>query len=112
MREFHHVGVVTDEVQAGETYVPPTKVWVTDPLTHPYRIEYLRFEADTPVTGPVRNLPHMAFKVDNLDRYLDGKEVLLGPFAPMDGLRVAFTLEDGAVFEYMEFAEAAPAWGR
>jgi hypothetical protein len=83
-------------------YVPDTKVWVTDPLRHPHRIEYLRYDVDAPVSGPVRDLPHIAFEVDDLDREIEGAEVLLGPFWPTKTLRVAFVLRDGAVFEFME----------
>ena len=103
MRWFHHVGVVTDREQPGEIYVAATKVHVTDPAAHPYRVEYLRFEPDSPVTGPVRTQPHMAFTVDDLDAALAGERVLLGPFRAMEGLRVAFVLKDGAVFEFMQF---------
>ena len=105
MREFHHVGMPTDDKQPGEVYVPATKVWVTDPTMHPYRVEYLRFEPDSPVTGPVRNLPHFAYKVDNLKQAMAGKKVLLGPFTPMDGLEVVFIHEDGAVIEFMEWSK-------
>ena len=104
MREFDHVGVPVSLPQPREMYVPATKVWVTDPLDSPNRIEYLRFEPDSPVTGPVRDLPHMAFRVDNLDREIDGTEVLLGPFHATSTLRVVFVQRDGAVFEYMENA--------
>jgi hypothetical protein len=107
MRRFHHVGVITDQRQPGEIYVAETKVHVTNPLDHPYRVEYLRFEPDSPVTGPVRERPHMAFAVDDLDSELAGKEVLLGPFCAMAGLVVAFTVEDDAVFEYMQFDAAS-----
>jgi len=103
MRQFHHVGVITTEVQPAEIYVPETKVYVTNPNEHPHRIEYLRFEPDSPVTGPVRELPHIAFKVDNLQDEIRGEKVLLGPFTPMEGLQVVFTTKDGAVFEYMQF---------
>jgi hypothetical protein len=105
MREFDHIGVITDDKQAEEMYVPATKVWVTNPATHPYKIEYLRFEPDTPVAGPVRNLPHIAFRVDNLEEAMGDSEVLLGPFNPTETLRVVFVLQDGAVFEFMENAE-------
>jgi hypothetical protein len=108
MRQFHHVGVITDEVQPGEIYVPATKVYVTNPSEHPYRVEYLRFEPDSPVTGPVRNLPHLAFRVDDLEAERVGQEVLLGPFQAMPGLRVVFTFKDGAVFEYMQFDGPSP----
>lgn len=103
MRQFHHVGLPTDESRPGEVYVADTKVWVTDPRRHPYRVEYLRFEADSPVQGPVRDLPHLAFRVDDLTQELRGKRLLIEPFHPSPGCTVAFFLVDGAVIEYMEF---------
>ena len=103
MRRFHHVGVITDERQPGEIYVAQTRVHVTNPADHPYRVEYLRFEPDSPVSGPVRDQPHMAFAVDDLEAEFAGEQVLLGRFRAMDGLRVAFILRDGAVFEFLQF---------
>jgi hypothetical protein len=103
MRRFHHVGVITDQVQPGEIYVAETQVSVTNPAEHPYRLEYLRFGPDSPVTGPVRQRPHMAFAVDDLDAEIVVEQLLLGPFRAMEGLRVAFLLCDGAVFELMQF---------
>ena len=102
MRTFDHVGIPTAEKQLEEMYVGQTKVWVTDPMRHPQKIEYLRFEPDSPVTGPVRELPHVAFRVDDLEREIEGNEVLLGPFHATDTLRVVFVLRDDAVFEFME----------
>ncbi len=105
MRQFHHVGVITDEPQPNEIYVEETKVYVTNPNEHPYKIEYLRFEPDTPVTGPVRNQPHIAFKVPDLEKELAGAEILLGPFQAMENLKVVFVLIDDAVYEFMEFTD-------
>lgn len=110
MRQFHHFGLPTDQPQPDETYVPATKVYVTDPMKHPQRIEFLRFEPDTPVTGPVRDMPHLAFACDDMGPEIEGAEVLLGPFEAMPGLRVVFVLKDGAVFEFMEFAPGMD-WG-
>jgi len=101
MRIFDHVGIPTSEKQPGEMYVPATKVWVTDPARHPFQVEFLRFEPDSPVHGPVRDQPHIAFRVDDLEGAMDGHPVLLGPFQATDTLRVVFVLQDGAVFEYM-----------
>ena len=103
MREFHHIGLPTDDEQPGEVYVSDTKVWVTSPDDHPYRVEYLRFESDSPVTGPVRDQPHIAFKVDDLHREIEGEEVLLGPFEAMEGLNVVFIYWDKAVVEFMQW---------
>ena len=114
MKQFHHLGLPTDEPQVGETYVPATKVWVTDPLKHKYRIEFLRFEPDSPVHGAVRNQPHFAFCVDSLKDAIAGEKVVLGPFEALPGLTVVFVEKDGAVFEFMEFAPqpGAAAWGK
>ena len=43
MREFDHVGVITDDKQTEEMYVPATKVWVTNPATHPYNPAFADF---------------------------------------------------------------------
>jgi hypothetical protein len=103
-RTFHHTGVITDEKQPGEIFVEATRVWVTSPETHPYRIEFLRFEPDTPVTGPLRERCHTAFVVDDIDAAIQGATVLLGPFDALEGLRVVFVEEHGAVVEYMQFS--------
>ena len=106
MRQFHHLGLPTDKKQRGEVYVESTKVWVTDPLKHPQRIEYLRYEADSPVKGPLRELPHFAFKTDNYKRDIRGQKVILGPFEAMPGMHVVFIEKDGAVFEFMQWDDA------
>jgi hypothetical protein len=111
MRVFDHVGVPTADKHPDEMYVEATKVWVTDPARHPHHIEFLRFEPDSPVHGPVRDMPHVAFRVDNLDAELSGAEVLLGPFNATDTLRVVFVFKHGAVFEFME-SSAPGHWFR
>jgi hypothetical protein len=104
MKQFDHVGIPTEEKHGTEMYVAESKVWVTDPLSHPHRIEYLRYEPDSPISGPVRDLPHFAFRVDNLDQAVGDDPILLGPFWSTPRLYVVFVLKDGAVFEYMEGA--------
>ena len=102
--EFSHVGMITEESQAGEVFVEATRVWITDFTKHPFQIEWLRFEPDSPVTGPVRDQPHVAYRVDSIEAAADGLQVLLEPFEPLEGLRVAFYLSaDGAVVEFMEY---------
>ena len=103
-KTFHHTGVITDRPQPDEIYVPASKVWVTSPDNHPYRIEFLRYEPDSPVTGPVRDRCHSAYVVEDLEAAIQGTNVLLGPFDPLEGLRVVFIEEDGAVIEYMQFS--------
>jgi hypothetical protein len=103
--EFSHVGIVTDQKQPGEVFVPATKVWITDFLKHPFKVEWLRFEPDSPVTGPVRTQPHVAYRVPSIKEASRGMKVLIEPFQPLPGLRVGFYESvDGAVVEFMEYA--------
>jgi hypothetical protein len=106
---FDHVGLVTDEVKAGETFVEATRVWVTNPRENAFNIEWLRFEPDTPISGLLRFAPHVAYRVDDLSQALDGQKVLAAPFDPTargdDFLRVAFVEVDGAVVELMQYGD-------
>ena len=102
MRQFHHVGIPTDTPRDGETYLQDGKVYITDAAASPYNIEWLRFEPDSPMPEQVKTTAHVAFMVDDMDAELAGREVLIEPFSPMEGLKVAFILHDGAPIEFMQ----------
>lgn len=104
--EFSHVGMITDQRKPGEVFIEATRVWITDFVKHPFHIEWLRFEPDSPVTGPVRTQPHVAYRVDSIEAAARGLRVLLEPFHPMQGLRVGFyESSDGGVVEFMEYSK-------
>ena len=102
MSMFHHYGVPTNVKQEGETYIEGAKVFVTDPERHPYRIEFLRFEENSPMHEDIINKPHAAFIVDDLKTALEGKNVIVEPFDATESLRVAFINDNGAVIELMQ----------
>ena len=102
-REFHHVGIPTAEKQPEEVYLADAKLYVTDAGKSEHHIEWLRFETGSPMPYILKKTAHIAFTVDNLDEALKGKTILLQPFSPMEGLRVAFIQEGDAPIEYMEF---------
>lgn len=109
MKEFDHIGIITRESHPGESWVEFSRVWVTNPRVHPNRIEYIRPES-FPEIDPADeglwklwNLPHVAYRVDDLATAIAGKRIVLGPFEPADFGSVAFTIENGAVVEYLEY---------
>jgi hypothetical protein len=105
--EFSHVGMISETPQPGEVFVEATRIWITDFLRHPYHIEWLRFEPDSPVSGPVRTQPHVAYKVASIAEAARGMPVLIEPFQPLPDMRVGFYLSrDGAVIEFMEYAQS------
>jgi hypothetical protein len=101
---FDHIGLVTEEEKPGESWVEATRVWVTSPRAHPYNVEWLRFEPDTPVTGPLRWQPHLAYRVDDINAAIQGHTVLAEPFDVGNGfVMVAFVEVEGAVIEFMQY---------
>lgn len=103
--EFDHVGIVTTEKKPDDIFIAPTKVWITDFQKHPYRVEWLRFEPDSPVTGPVREGPHVAFRVKSIQQASKGMKVLLEPFDVGFAVVAFYQTTDGAVIELMEYKE-------
>ncbi|NIA06472.1 MAG: hypothetical protein GWP14_02350 [Actinobacteria bacterium] len=101
--EFDHIGLVTDQRHEGEEFVEATRVWVTDSKKHPYGVEWLRFEPDSPVTGPVRTQAHVAFRVSDLDQVSHGLKVLLEPFDVGFAVVGFYQAQDGAVVEFMQY---------
>jgi len=108
--QFDHVGLITTEKKPGERFVAATKVWVTDIAAHPYRVEWLRFEPDSPVESPVRDQPHVAFRVDSIAEAAKGLKVLIEPFEAGIARVGFYQTDDGAVVEFMEYFEK-PAEG-
>lgn len=102
MQEFHHVGIPTQTPKENETYLAEAKLHVTDAGADPYKIEWLRFEPDSPMPELLKTTSHVAFRVDDLTAALAGKQVLLEPFTPMVGVTVAFIVHDGAPVELMQ----------
>jgi len=101
--QFDHIGLITTTKKAGERYVAATKVWVTDIAAHPYRVEWLRFEPDTPTKPPVRNNPHVAFRVNRIADAAKGLKVLIQPFDAGIAKVGFYQSADGAVVEFMEY---------
>ena len=101
--QFEHVGIVTTEKKPGESFVAATRVWRTDYQKHPFRVEWLRFEPDSPVTGPVREMPHVAYRVDDIRASARGLKVLLEPFDVGPRIVGFYQTEDGAVVELVQY---------
>lgn len=102
MKQFHHIGVPTQKKQANETYLAAAKLYVTDAAANPFAIEWLRFEAGSPMPKEIQEFTHVAYKVDDIQAELAGQQILIPPFEPMPGLKVAFILHEGVPVEFMQ----------
>jgi hypothetical protein len=103
---YHHLGIPIDVPRRGEIYLEQLGMYVSGFGTSPYGVEWMRFEPGSPVSELVQSVPHIAFEVDDLDRALDGKELIGEPSSPMEGVRVAMILHNGMPVELLEFSES------
>jgi hypothetical protein len=100
---YHHLGIPTDVPREGERYLEEFKMYVAGYEASPYGIEWMRFEPGCPLPQLVRTVPHVAFEVDNLAKAIAGKEVLIEPNSPSEGVLVAFIVDNGAPIEFLHF---------
>ena len=103
MKEYHHLGIPTSEKRENEKYLEKYKMYISGYEESEFGIEWMRFENDSPLPELVKSIPHIAFKVDDLNIELEGKEILIEPNSPSEGVRVAFIIENGAPVEFIEF---------
>jgi hypothetical protein len=100
---YHHIGIPTETPRPAEEYLPHLKLHVSGFETSAYGIEWMRFDKNCPVSELVRTVPHVAFEVDDLDKAIQGKELLGEVSSPSEGVRVAMIIDDGAPVELLEF---------
>ncbi|MDP6455670.1 MAG: hypothetical protein QF898_20500 [SAR202 cluster bacterium] len=118
MREFDHIGFFNSEPREDEFWVESLQAWVTNARIHPWRLEYIRFkekrDPDRSDIGrwKVWNMPHVAYRVDDLEEAISGEEVVLGPIEPADWGRAAFIHKDGAILEYLEYSSLDTWFGQ
>jgi catechol 2,3-dioxygenase-like lactoylglutathione lyase family enzyme len=104
MREIHHIGIPTAEPKENESYMADAKLYLTEVDDSPNKIEWLRFEEGSPMPELLQKSVHIAYTVPDIKEAMAGKETLLEPFSPAEGLTVAFIVEEGLPIELMEFA--------
>lgn len=101
--EYMHIGIPVTNKKPGMTYNEGMKIWMSNPEDYDYKIEYLRFEEGTPFPEIMHKNPHVAYKVDNADHYMeDADQVIFGPVALSDTVRIAFIIKDDTIIELYE----------
>lgn len=101
--QYHHVGIPTTKNLPEEDYVPKFKMYASGYYSNAYGIEWLKFDDDCPLPELVKTVPHVAFVVKDLRKAILGKNVIIEPNSPSDGVTVAFIEDNGAPVEFLQF---------
>ena len=105
--EYMHVGIPVLNKKPNMVYNEWGGFWVNESVDeYDYKIEYLKFEEGTRFPEILSKQPHVAYKVDDLEKYIaDADSVICGPMAANDkGDRLAFVWKDGAILELYQEA--------
>lgn len=78
------------------------KIHYTDFNNDEFNIEWVKFDADSPMPEMMQKLPHVAYLVENMEEALENREILVDTFSPGEGVRVAFIVHNGSPVEFME----------
>ena len=54
--EFDHIGVPAPVKREGMRYLESKRLWLTSPGDHPYRVEWLWYEPDSPELELIRTV--------------------------------------------------------
>lgn len=101
--KYHHVGIPVKDPIPGERYIPHLGLYVKGFDASPFGIELMRFEDNCPFDKLIKTMPHIAFVVPDINKAIQGFEILAEPNCPMDGVKVAMIKHNGAPIELMEF---------
>jgi hypothetical protein len=100
--KFNHIGIPTSDRFDGEIDLPHLRVTVSDHQSNPFGIQWQRYWDGAPYPDIVKTVPHVAFEVENLAEALLGREVIIPPNSPSEGVTVAFMKIAGAPVELLQ----------
>lgn len=100
--KYHHIGIPTDKPLENEIHLKHLKMYVSGYGKNPYGIEWTRYEKSAPYPDIVKNIPHVAFEVDDINEAIKDKKVIIEPNSPSPGVIVAFIEDNGAPVEFLQ----------
>ena len=103
---FSHIGIPTTEEKTWDGYCEPAKFHYTDFSKDEFKIEWVKFDPDSPASKIVQSNPHVSYLVEDIDEALKGRELLGEVFSPAPGVRVAYISHNHGVVEFLEIKEA------
>ncbi|WP_414164769.1 hypothetical protein ACMGGS_01585 [Superficieibacter sp. BNK-5] len=99
--QFHHFGIPVQDGDTTGVHSEKAGMYTTDNPGN-FRVQWHRFTDDSPLHPLIKTVPHVAFKVNDLARAIEGEEVILGPYEPIDDYLVAMINDAGVPIELIQ----------
>jgi hypothetical protein len=100
--KYHHLGIPIKEKLKNEIHLKHLKIYVSGYDRNPYGVEWIRYEDDADFPDLVKNIAHVAFKVEDIEEVIKGKKVIIQPNSPSPGVIVTFIEDHGAPIEFLQ----------
>ncbi|WP_298488199.1 hypothetical protein [uncultured Maribacter sp.] len=101
---FSHIGIPTTEEKDWDGFYEPGKIHYTEFDKDEYKVEWVKFDEDSPMPEMMKTLPHVAYLVNDIEEALVGRQILVETFSPGEGVKVAFIVHKGSPVEFMEIS--------
>lgn len=102
MFELIHVGIPTGESREGEVFSEKKGLYFTPPEASPFAIEYCRYLDNCVFPESMRNVFHVAARVDDIDAYIALADEVIFPKLDNGAFWMAFVKKDGVIFELQQ----------
>lgn len=110
--KFHHFGIPVKEGLEQGIYSEKAGMYTVD-NPGKFRVQWHQFTNKSPLHPLLKTVPHVAFKVDDLMQAIDGEDVILGPYEPIDDYFVAVINDNGVPIELIQTSISdEELWGR
>ncbi|MFB0713276.1 VOC family protein [Buttiauxella noackiae] len=110
--EFHHFGIPLQDGKEEGVFSEKAGMYTVD-NPGKFRVQWHRFTDNSPLHPLLKTVPHVAFKVDNLEDAIRGEEIILGPYEPIDDYFVAVINDCGVPIELIQTTLSDDElWGR
>lgn len=99
--EFHHFGIPLQDGKEEGIFSEKAGMYTSD-NPGKFRVQWHRFTDNSPLHTLLKTMPHVAFKVDNLEEAVKDEEIILGPYEPIDDYFVAVINDSGVPIELIQ----------
>lgn len=100
--EYHHIGIPTKEPKPNEFYSKKFDIWTADVENSRIDAQWHRFGESHPFHPVMEALPHVAFKVNDIEKAVEGEEVIMEIYEPIPGFKAAMIIDAGLPIEFVE----------
>ena len=100
--EFYHLGIPTQDSKEGEFYSEKFDMHTTEIPGSRIHAQWHRFGENCPLHPLIQTIPHVAFKVNDLEKACEGEILIMPIHEPIPGYRCAMIDDAGLPVELVQ----------